>query len=173
MQQLYFIRHGESTANQLQICAGHTDVKLTQLGRKQAYDAVSNTDQFDLIVSSPLVRAFDTATIIAIKIGYPAENIVVSELFMERFRGKLEGRPTSLQAGLTDVEYEALGAESQQNLAIRANKAYEWLMLRSEKRILVVSHNHFGVALLSVISGTPPQNIRRLENAQMFEVELT
>src|SRR5581483_5723923 len=75
MKKLYFIRHGESVSNVERWHAGRIDTPLTERGRQQAREAGKKAKaqklHFDLIVSSPLSRALETARIIAKEIGYP------------------------------------------------------------------------------------------------------
>ena len=59
------IRHGESEANRLGLFAGHYNVPLTALGRRQAAltrDYLAG-ESFDLAVASPLLRAYETGSI--------------------------------------------------------------------------------------------------------------
>ena len=63
----YLVRHGESEGNREGLFRGRHDFPLTPLGIKQAESVkrALNDINFDLIVSSPLKRAYDTARIIA------------------------------------------------------------------------------------------------------------
>lgn len=173
MQKLFFVRHGESVANEQRICAGHLDVELTELGKQQARVAAEEAQDYDLIVCSPLKRALDTAMIIASKIHYPSEDIIVNELFIERFRGDLEGQPAHLQDGLTDDDFYMHGAERESQLAERVRSAYDWLRSRPEHNILVVSHNQFGRAFVAEITGRQMNDIDKLPNAHIFEINIT
>lgn len=125
MKNLYFIRHGESTANNLKICAGHLDAPLTDYGFKQAQqaglDLAESGIHFDLIVSSPLLRAHTTAKEIARQLHYDIDSIVLRDDAKERYRGEFEGKPTHFQRDLTDAEYIASGAESKASMLERAN----------------------------------------------------
>ena len=67
MTTFYIIRHGQSEANAKGILQGsQIDTPLTELGRSQAQVTLSKleTDNFDAIYASPLLRAAQTATII-------------------------------------------------------------------------------------------------------------
>lgn len=71
MTTLYLIRHGESRANEKDVFIGHTDLELTDLGRKQAKitaDYLKNITP-DVIYSSDLKRAYDTAEAAAKQYG--------------------------------------------------------------------------------------------------------
>ena len=61
------IRHGQTDWNKLTLIQGHIDNPLNETGRLQAKDAASkiiNQEKYDLIISSPLIRAYETALII-------------------------------------------------------------------------------------------------------------
>ena len=60
---LYLIRHGESQANEKDVFIGHTDLELTDLGKKQAEITAGYLKNItpDVIYSSDLKRAYATA----------------------------------------------------------------------------------------------------------------
>ncbi len=94
---IYFIRHGESEANLREVFAGQKDDSaLTEKGREQAREAGNKIKSLglniDIIVSSPLIRAFDTAKIVAQIIGYSKE-IVIDGRITEYDMGILTGTP--------------------------------------------------------------------------------
>ena len=73
MGRLYFVRHGESEWNVLGRICGSTDIPLTDRGREMARETgrkiVEEGLKIDKIISSPLSRAYETATIIASFLG--------------------------------------------------------------------------------------------------------
>src|SRR5690606_14158884 len=97
MRKLYFIRHGLSELNAQGLYAGHTETPLTEEGRLQAKQAGQGATGLgiDLIVSSPLERALETAQIVAHEIGYPEESIITDDRLIERHFGQLEAQPYS------------------------------------------------------------------------------
>ncbi len=153
MDELYFVRHGVAEANRNREFAGVTDTPLTQEGRSQSLKAGRQARglHIDLIVSSPLSRACDTAKIVANQICYPLDGIVTANLLQERTFGELEGKPW--QAGI-DLE-QVSGIETRADLMRRARKAELWLRSLDFARILVVGHGAFGLALRTrFVSGT-------------------
>ena len=66
MKKLYFIRHGLSEGNVQEIWSGSTDTPLHTEGRAQAKAAGQKAKKLkiDLVVSSPMSRAKETAEII-------------------------------------------------------------------------------------------------------------
>lgn len=177
MKQLYFIRHGLSEMNQQNLWSGQTDTPLAPKGHEQARLAGKTIKkqgmQFDVIVSSPLQRAHDTAKHIAEHIDYAPDHILVHDLFKERNFGKLEG---TSKFSIHTAEYLLSEAsidkyddvETYVDLQRRADAAHEYLMSLGKDSVLVVAHGAFGRALhRSITNGsTSIQNIR-YKNAQI------
>ena len=72
MTRSLLIRHGETWANRGEIFAGYTDVKLTELGEKQAQVTakfVTEKYKVDAVYASDLERAFNTGKAVADRIG--------------------------------------------------------------------------------------------------------
>lgn len=71
--RLLLVRHGESEWNALGRLQGQADPPLSKLGRRQAAHAAARlVDQgIDVIVSSDLQRAIDTAGALAASVGLP------------------------------------------------------------------------------------------------------
>src|SRR5579859_6938005 len=90
--KLYFVRHGESEANVLRIISNREEPHaLTSNGRQQARalaDSLQGT-AFARIFSSPVLRARQTAEILAERLGVPYE---VTEALREYDCGILEGK---------------------------------------------------------------------------------
>ena len=63
---LYLVRHGETDWNKVRRLQGWTDVPLNEKGRELAYKTAEGLKdvEFDLLISSPLSRAFETGKII-------------------------------------------------------------------------------------------------------------
>ncbi len=166
MKRLYYARHGESFINIQDIVAtklgAKNDLGLTELGGQQALaegrKAAVNGLQADIIISSPLLRALETARIIARELGYPAQDIRTSDLLLELQFGELEGTSwrTFWEAGGGYKNLGAFkGAETMEALQQRAEKALAFLNSLPEDNILVVSHSAFGRALRRTIQGKP------------------
>jgi uncharacterized phosphatase len=154
MKKLYFIRHGLSEMNKSGHFAGTIDTPLAAEGRAQAKAAGEKAKNLsiDLIISSPLGRALETAKIIAEEIGYPISKIIASDLIIERHWGDLEGTP-HIQVGDLD---EIPNAETSTQLLNRAEKALRYLEGLEAENILVVSHGTFGRALRHHITDEIP-----------------
>ena len=87
--KLYLIRHGETTYNRDGLIQGWVDSQLTAKGQHQAEQvAIALLDKnIEVIFSSDLSRAYNTAKIISHKLNIP---ILQNWLLRERSLGKLE-----------------------------------------------------------------------------------
>jgi len=83
----YLMRHGECEGGQ--ILRGHTDVSLSELGRKQMFDAIEAADiSFEHIISSPLRRCCEFALRLYLKREVPLK---LEEGFKEMNFGDWDG----------------------------------------------------------------------------------
>ena len=132
------LRHGESQGNYEGRHQGQADFPLTDLGRQQTRALITRwkTEQkdFDLVISSPLARARETAEIISTEMDFPVE---LDPLWMERNNGLLAGlSPEEVRETLPQPDfihpYQAIGqtGESQWELYLRAGKAVQSLINR-------------------------------------------
>ena len=140
--QFFLIRHGETDWNKQFLLQGREDIPLNEDGIAQAHvtgKALSNT-HVDLILSSPLSRAFNTAKIIASYTNNP--KIIIEENLIERDFGKLSGlcyKGRNVFAGFEgDDEAEPLEKVTQRIFSVLNKYAQE----ADEKnhRIVVVAH---------------------------------
>ena len=140
MRTVYFVRHGECLANLERRIAGHNDSPLTDLGRTQADETGDNLagKQIDLIITSPLIRAKETARRIADKIGYQGE-IRIEPLFIERDFGSISNELGDIGFPLLDAG-KVPDAESFEAMAERMNRSMELLKSLPARYILVVGH---------------------------------
>lgn len=86
------IRHGETAWNVGGRIQGHLDIPLNDTGRAQARRlarALAGRDAIDLIVSSDLARAFETARTVADATGAP---LVANAALRERCFGDFQGQ---------------------------------------------------------------------------------
>ncbi|HET7139100.1 MAG TPA: histidine phosphatase family protein [Arthrobacter sp.] len=157
------IRHGQTDWNAQRRLQGATDIPLNDVGRGQARDAVAVLSgyEWDAIVSSPLSRAAETATLIADGLGLGVTRHVPD--LTERSFGPAEG----LQAG---PALEALripggyrGAESEDAAAKRGLGALEALAEEFPGgRVLVVAH---GTLLRVSLSRAIGRTLHSIDNA--------
>ena len=156
--QITFLRHGESVGNRDGIVQGQADFPLSEEGIRQVTELAGKWQaqerQFDVIITSPLVRARQTAEIIADHLG---SEVIEDPIWQERNRGKFAGLPR--EEAYSDGKRMDLvprhvqpgeNGESTAQVAIRAGYAVQSLMKRPPGRYLVVSHG----ALLSSVFHT-------------------
>lgn len=149
MKQLYFMRHGLSEMNKLGRFSGRIDTPLAPEGKLQCVEAGRALLGVDIhkIISSPMERAYESAVIVANEIGYPKNEIIIHELFMERDLGSLEGKKYKKGLTMSDVA----GLEHSNNLVQRAKAGLDYLNSLDADVILVVSHSALGRALVHVL----------------------
>ncbi|HUB93473.1 MAG TPA: histidine phosphatase family protein [Verrucomicrobiae bacterium] len=181
MKRLFYVRHGETEMNAAQLLSGLIETPLTENGRTQATqlgkEIRANLPGIDLILCSPLERAYETAKLIAEEINYPASKIQKNTLFVERTYGVLEG--TSNTHFMKPGNYHELdaveGSETIEKLQERAVKAFSYIcQLDDYDNILVVAHNAFGRALKRAIKNQPHTHeykaFEQIPNATVLEL---
>jgi len=85
---LVLVRHGETDWNRDGRWQGHSDTRLNDAGREQARRVAGRLDAVDVVYSSDLARAQETAEIIGGALGLPVE---VDARLRERSFGSWEG----------------------------------------------------------------------------------
>ena len=94
MDHFYFIRHGETVWNVENKICGATDIELTQRGHEQAIETgkriLEQGITADVILTSPLIRAKETARHISEITGIPME---VEPRLIEQNFGRYESTP--------------------------------------------------------------------------------
>lgn len=140
---LILVRHGQTTANAERRLAGHIDVPLTPLGRRQATavaGALRGSAPIRRVIASPLSRARVTAE----ALGVPVE---IDERWIELDYGRYDGMglaevPSGVWASWKDDPgYAVPGGESLARLGCRVRDACLQLMDEAaEANVVVVSH---------------------------------
>ncbi|MDR1563872.1 MAG: histidine phosphatase family protein [Oscillospiraceae bacterium] len=146
--KIYALRHGQTDWNAANRIQGRTDIPLNEAGRKQAAEAAAAiSGSVDAVISSQLVRAVETAAIIAEAKGLSRDDIIIDERLMERNFGDYEGLPVS------SVDVFALRRYTD-NLPIPNGEAMgdvvervfecldELLPSLAGKNVLIVAHGH-------------------------------
>jgi len=164
---VYVARHGETDWNVAGRWQGHTDVPLNETGRKQARALAGRLRGRGVVgvVTSDLVRAEETGSIVAFALGVPLA-------YMDP---RLRERTFGVFEGLTRVECETLhpdawrgwieerrapeGGETQETLATRMLAAIARVagdVATDEGAALVITHGGSVRALLAAATGTMP-----------------
>lgn len=146
MGKLYFVRHGESEWNVLDKICGATDIPLTSKGHEQAIETGKKIVELglkaDYILSSPLLRARETAEHISTLTGIPVR---VDERLKEQNFGKWEGtsprkNPLFLKDKMNFISSYGSG-ESMLRLAQRIYNLLDECRSDSEHTYMLVAHN--------------------------------
>jgi uncharacterized phosphatase len=147
MTKICFIRHGETDWNVEKRLQGTSDVPLNDFGELQAHwcKEYLMEGHWDVIVTSPLVRARKTAEIINEKLHLP---LIVMEEFKERFFGDAEGMSLEERKSLFPF-----GQYTNQESRARLNNRLQAGLNRLKddykgKNILLISH---GAVISSMI----------------------
>lgn len=151
MNQIYFVRHGESDANVHNVLCGNLwDAELTERGRgqiKKFCEALSSV-KIDNIVSSPLKRAHQSAMIIKDNITY--SNFSVIENLKEQSYGEWEGK------SFEEIRNDFLSGvnppkgESHDDFRGRLQDALNEIF-QLEGNTLIVAHGGVGSELMSLL----------------------
>lgn len=138
LKPFYFIRHGETEWNRRGIIMGSIDIPLNELGMKQAQEAsfILENENFDVIISSPRLRAKQTAEIISIKTN---KTLMFEEGLVEINWGEAEGTPHDPTKSIFNMEDPPQGAETFSTFQKRVIGAMSDVLLM-EKLPLIVSH---------------------------------
>lgn len=163
------VRHGQTDYNLRELFQGSSDIPLNDTGIAQAHralDALPPVD-WDVVVSSPLQRAEQTARIIGEDHGIPFGG--TDPRFSEIDWGAAEGRPTALmQQQYPDRSFP--GSEDPQRVADRGYDGLEVLEERyPDQKVLVVAH---GTLIRFLLSGIIEQPLPSIPNATLSLIEL-
>lgn len=154
MTRFFLVRHGETEWNRLHRIQGSSDIPLNDTGRSQARRVgdILARHQFDLIVSSPLSRAMETALIIARRLEMPAPLPV--PLLVERHYGEAEGKTRDELDLLFPPGADVPGREDREEVQRRVVGALHDLAIRHPRAdIIVVAH---GGVIRSVVDFAAP-----------------
>lgn len=165
MTEICLVRHGQTDWNLQFIIQGREDNPLNDTGRKQALDSAKflSNEKWDVIVSSSLIRAKETAQIIADKVG--VSTIHIDERLIERDFGEASGK--LIASVIEKVEKrEVEGMETDQELVERGMQAIKDIATTFEgKRIIITAHSHTIKAILCGIDSNLFDFKIKLDNA--------
>lgn len=157
MENLYLIRHGETDLNVAKVYYGATDCPLNEKGKKQAEALQKSFDKIpvDLVYTSPLIRAADTAKIIfgdTIKTHTdPRLKEMNFGIWEGRYYKDIQEEPAYI-AWMEDWEHTpAPNGESYDDLAERVEEFYQELIATEEKNVAIVCHNAVLMLLLPAL----------------------
>ena len=147
-QDFYFLRHGQTDWNLEIRFQGHSDIPLNATGLEQAADAAQRLKNvaIDCIVSSPLIRALKTASVVAEAKRLPVH---IDSRLMERDFGGIDGQHIMDVKRLHGVALEERterimppDAETREQLHGRIQQSVDdWLTRRPGEKLLFVAHD--------------------------------
>ena len=141
--KIYVTRHGETEWNVLNKVCGLTDVDLTEKGISQANALADKIQslQIDVIISSPLKRAYETGRIVSDRCGVL---ILTDDRLIEQNYGIYEGvdrKDPDFLANKRNFAYRYPGGESMMQLAYRVYGLLDEIREKySGKNVLIVAH---------------------------------
>ena len=149
MALVYLVRHGQSTWNVERRWAGHANPPLSTAGREQTLAACKTLAdmKFDAVVSSSLLRARETAEIVAGQLTLPLHQPLPD--FDERHAGMISGLTSSeievkfpkflnewRQGNISEIP----GGESWDVFMKRVSQGFAHFKGFGTQRILLITH---------------------------------
>ena len=154
---IYLLRHGQTDWNLESRFQGRMDIPMNENGmaqiRKSTDVLASMISDVDVILSSPLTRARQSAEIAADRLSYPKENIVTDPMFIERAFGEAEGQVTTAMWDEAVISQYA-GAELRDEVCDRAEKALQRVAeTYAGKNVLIAAHGAILKAVIAAVLG--------------------
>ena len=159
------IRHGQTYWNKKKKMQGQVNIPLNDTGRQQARALAAQLEKypFELCLSSPLIRASETAQTV---IGSRKIPMVKHELLTEQGYGVCEGQWQRLVYRLPFCQmyhYESrpelyvppIGAESMQDMLVRGQRVLDEVLApvaENHSMVLVGAHGSIICAILNSIN---------------------
>ncbi len=181
--QFVFLRHAKSVGNVESRWQGQSDYPLTEKGRAQARALAERWKdedvKFDLVITSTLARAQETAEIATSYLE--GVRIEFNPILMERHIGQMEGLTMEEVLKMPQppyvTPYDAVGGEGEGDWALflRAGQALQEFLRKPPGKYLIVSHGGFLNQLMHAVVGiaphVDPSGVRfRFENTSFARV---
>ncbi len=143
-EYFYFVRHGQTVWNVENKICGATDIELTPLGHEQAIETGKKILEMgieaDIILTSPLVRAKETARHISEVTGIPMK---VEQRLIEQNFGRYESTPrdgAEFHEAKKDMASRFGTGESMLQMAQRIYNLLDDIKA-GDKKCILVAHN--------------------------------
>ena len=188
--KILITRHGQTDWNVLGKIQGQTDIELNDNGRQQAKETgeLIKNENIDIIITSPLKRAKETAKIINENFNV---TIIEDNRLMERNFGKSEGLTKDDRRKLKEINPEVNdvwnynknidfnGMETMQDFCNRIYKFLDEIINKYRyKNILIVTHGGVSVPIKCYFMKYPLENlcdrdaVKGLKNCEITKFEL-
>jgi probable phosphoglycerate mutase len=170
--EIFIARHGQNEDNVNGILNGHRDLSLTDLGRQQARELaqgiIDSGLSFDVVYSSPLSRALETAQIVS-EANHLPEPIVMPEL-IERDFGVMSGQkagdieklcaPDIIKTDTITYFLSPKGAETFEDLVTRGRDVLAKVRSRHiGGKVLLVCHGDLGKMVYAAATDKPWKDV--------------
>jgi broad specificity phosphatase PhoE len=176
--QFIFVRHGQSQASVDTVIAdAHSPLTASGIEQARKTGLELKDKGITLMVSSPYLRARQTAEAIAGEIGIDVAHIKIVDELRERGLGILEGKHMDHEGLWYFADGKSEGIEQRQDLLSHMRRCLGLIKEFAEhETVLAVGHSISGFYLLQVAAGK--QSVAELEppakmsNAGYIEVKL-
>jgi probable phosphoglycerate mutase len=172
--RLIVMRHGETDHNKIGRYQGTVDIPLNDTGRAQAQAAIDyfKLQGIDHILSSPQVRAWETATIVAKALKL---NVTANPTFVERNLGVYEGKTIEEIASEYPEAWQQ-NFSKQMHASMPEGESLFELGARIQSGIRKIQLQYVGVTILLVCHGGVLRALhgvlRRVTDEQYFSYRL-
>ncbi len=172
---LFLVRHGRTAINVGNKLQGRIDHPLDEVGRQQAIEIASVLKNIDRVISSPLIRAKQTAD----AFGLPIE---IDQRFIELDYGDFDGMlqkevpATTWNEWRRNINFRPPNGETLVELDVRVREALSELSNEARsKNVVVVSHVSPIKAAIAWTIGTEIGSSWRmiLDRASISRIEIT
>ena len=173
--KVYIVRHGQVPHNALKKYSNENE-DLNEIGVQQANELkekIYNID-YDIIISSPLIRAKHTAEIINVN----SKDIIIDNRLEERNPGDLNGKPISYTNREeywnfnSKIQYGT--SENMKDFFARVFDFLDDLKLKEYNSVLIVAHSGISKAFSAYFQGINDGKFLEhgLKNCEIKEYEL-
>jgi len=167
---LSLIRHGQTDWNFARRLQGRTDIPLNDTGRRQARDVgrelAASGEHWDVLVSSPLSRARETAELMGAEVGLKLSRTY--DDVIERSFGDIEGRDCSHMTEEDRHAFMEQHGEHTADLVARGVASLRQIIADYPgQNVMIVSHGSFIRLTAGHILN---RKLRSLENGEVVTV---
>ncbi len=180
--KIYITRHSKTLWNEQRRLQGCKDSPLTKIGKENALalrDHIKDLS-FDAIYSSPIQRAYTTATLL---FGHD-DMIIKDDRIREMNFGILEGCSIDELTGEKQKEYNDLWKHPEYSLGIEGGESYDDIENRvrdflddlkksGNEKVFVVTHGFCFIIMLGMIMGLKRQDYTKINSRVVDGCSLT
>lgn len=168
---LSLVRHGETEENVAGILQGRMPGTLTSQGLLQIRllreSIIKRGKQFDVILTSPLRRAHQTALMLNEELQLPLH---IEPLLQERDWGTLTGHTVAEARALKNMPADI---ETVENMSERARKFLSFVSAEyADRRVLAVTHGLFARCIQAVFNNKTIREIPVMKNTEVRELTI-